>query len=71
MYDNWEDITLIEPSISSGDPTESIGWTHLQSAPVLMQAAIGNGSVPTIGAHVLARGFNASLIEPASRNVMV
>ena len=70
MYDNWEDITLIQALYQQlWDPTESIGWTHLQSAPVLMQAAIGDGSVPTIGAHVLARGFNAGLIEPASRNV--
>ena len=70
MYDNWMDITLIQALYQQlWDPTESIGWTHLQQSPVLMQAAIGDASVPTIGAHVLARGFNASLLQPANRTV--
>ena len=70
MYDDWRDITLIQALYQQlWDPTESIGWTHLQQSPVLMQAAIGDGSVPTIGAHVLARGLDAKLMQPATRNV--
>lgn len=70
MYDDWKDITLIEAVFQQlWDPTESIGWTQKQSAPVLLHAAIGDAGVPTIGAHLLARAYGAELVTPYARKV--
>jgi len=51
------------------DPGESAGWAHAMDKPVLLQAAIGDRSVTTFGAHVLARAWGAALLTPAPRPV--
>ena len=64
MYDNWMDITLIQALYQQlWDPTESIGWTHLQQSPVLMQAQsetpVFRPSVPMYWHGVSMQGFAA------------
>ena len=70
MYADWADITLMIGLFQPlWDPGESGGWVHRMDRPVLMQAAIGDASVPTVGAHVLARSIGAGLADPAPRAV--
>lgn len=70
MYEDWADITLMINLFQPlWDPGESAGWIHRMDRPVLMQAAIGDASVPTVGAHVLARALGAGLADPAPREV--
>ena len=52
------------------DPVESIGWTYRQEKPILIQAAIGDRSVTPIASHMMARAYNAALIEPYNRSIM-
>lgn len=60
------------------DPGESSGYMHMvNQAPlpdtnakdVLLQVAIGDAQVTTLGAHVMARGYGAKLIEDPTREV--
>ncbi len=56
------------------DTGESSGWIHRvanseSSKRVLLQAAIGDRSLSTYGAHVLARAAGAKLLQPAAREV--
>ena len=56
------------------DSGESSGWVHRltesgSSKRVLLQAAIGDRSLSTYGAHVLARAAGAKLLQPAARDV--
>ena len=70
MYEDWADITLMINLFQPlWDPGESGGWIHRMDRPVLMQAAIGDASVPTVGAHVLARSLGAGLAAPSPREV--
>ncbi|MFT5681926.1 MAG: hypothetical protein ACI8RZ_002844 [Myxococcota bacterium] len=70
MYEDWADITLMINLFQPlWDPGESGGWVHRMDRPVLMQAAIGDASVPTIGAHVLAHNLGAGLASPSPRAV--
>ena len=51
------------------EPVESTGWAHRQEKPTLILAGIGDNGVPTIGAQVMARAYDATLIEPFAREV--
>ncbi len=64
------DVSVLIPLMQMlWDPTESGGWANLQETPVLMQAVIGDASVTTLGAHVLARSYGASLVSPETRPI--
>ncbi len=60
------------------EPAEAIGWTDaMQGDPVtgspakdvLLQVAIGDAQVNTLGAHVLARAYGAYSIAPQNRAI--
>ena len=60
------------------DPAESSGWLqsmNQQPGPgatakqVLLQAAIGDAQVTTLGAQVMARSYQASTVAPQTREV--
>lgn len=51
------------------DSTESGGHLSLMDTPVLKQAAIGDASVTTLGAHVMARGYGSALVSPSPRPI--
>ena len=70
MYRDSADITVMEILFEHlWEPVESVGWASAMDKPVLIQAAIGDCSVPTIGAQVMARSYGATLIEPYQREV--
>ena len=80
MYDDWADITLLIGSMQTiWDPGEAAGYAWFvnqksldDATPpkeVLLQAAIGDASVSTLGAHVMARSYGASLVDPPAREV--
>ena len=70
MYSDWRDITLIMGLFQQlWDPAESIGWAHLQDKDVLLQIAIGDPSVPSMGGHMMARAYGATLVEPYNREI--
>ena len=69
-YSDWMDISLLMALMQMlWDPTESAGWARLQDKDVLIQAAIGDASVTTLSAQVMARSFGASLVQPPVRPV--
>ncbi|MEC7988298.1 MAG: hypothetical protein VX278_24235 [Myxococcota bacterium] len=71
MYEDWADITVMEILFQQlWDATESVGWTYRQNKPILIQAAIGDRSVPPLAAHFMARGYRAKLVEPYHRPIM-
>lgn len=60
------------------DAGESSGYLHTitrdplegtEAKAVLLQVAIADAQVTTLGAHVMARGYDAALIEPTARDV--
>jgi hypothetical protein len=57
------------------DPTESAGWLRdlggdaAVPKEVLMQVAIGDAQVTTLGAHVMARALGASTVAPQTREI--
>jgi len=80
IHSDWADTTLSIPLMQMlWDEAEAGGWAHLltergvdEQTPtkqVLLQTAIGDASVTTLGAHVMARAYGASLVEPATRPV--
>ena len=70
MYSDSADITLLQIIFEHfWEPVESVGWAHLQNKSILIQAGIGDKGVPTIGAQVMARAYNATLLEPYNREV--
>ncbi len=79
MYDDWADITVFLTAAQTlWDPGEAAGWAHYVTAPlddtttardVLVHAAIGDASVPSLGAHVMARAYGIPLVTPAPREV--
>lgn len=80
MYDDWADISLLMASFQVlWDEGESAGYTrYLNGEPldettptkeVLIQDAIGYGGVSTLGAHIMARAYGASLVDPIAREV--
>ncbi len=78
-FDDPADITLILALTQMvWDPSESAGWAHHitgnpidGSVPtdkrVLIQAAVGDRSVTTLGAQVMARAVGASTFDPPAR----
>jgi hypothetical protein len=78
-YDDGREIALILALLQAlWDPAESSGYAHamnrtpLPGSPakeVLLQVAIGDAQVTTLGAHVMARSFGAKLVAPATRPV--
>ena len=69
-YTDWMDISLLVPVMQMlWDPTETAGWSHHQDKDVLIQAAIGDAAVTTLAAHVMARSFGGSTLDPAVRDV--
>jgi hypothetical protein len=70
MYRDSSNITVMEILFEQlWEPVESVGWASVMNKPILIQAAIGDKGVPTIGAHVMARAYGATLIEPFNREV--
>lgn len=72
------DIALFIAAIqTSWDPGESAGFASALLDPlpgtpskqVLMQVAIGDAQVPTLGAHIAARAFGASSVSPGVRPI--
>ncbi len=51
------------------DSTESGGHLARMDTPVLKQAAIGDASVTTLGAHVMARSYGSSLVGTPVREI--
>ncbi len=69
-YSDWMDISLLMGLMQMlWDPTESAGWAGLQDKDVLIQSAIGDASVTTLSAQVMARSYGALLMEPSVRPV--
>ncbi len=70
VYSDFADSALALPVLQMlWDPGESAGWVNSMDKPVLVHAAVGDRSVPTLGAHILARSYGASLVAPATRPV--
>ena len=70
MYRDSADITIMEILFEQlWEPVEAVGWASAMNKPVLLHAAIGDNSVPTIGAQVMARSYGAILIDPYQRPV--
>ena len=65
------DVSLfIALSQALWDPTESGGWANqLPDATLLLQDAVGDLSVSTVGAQTLARAAQARLLVPGPRDV--
>ena len=60
------------------EPAEGAGWFHdmnrspadgQQAKDVLLQVAIGDAQVTTLGAHIMARAYGASTVYPQTRAV--
>ena len=68
-------LGLMQTLWDSAEPSgylDSIQKQPLDNTPakdVLIQVAIGDTQVPTLGAHVQSRGIGAGLLQPASRDV--
>jgi hypothetical protein len=80
MYEDWADVSLLMGSLQVlwdvGGPGGYAWFTTQQqldeetpNKEVLIQTAIGDASVPTLGAHIMARAYGARLIEPPVREV--
>ncbi|MFH1465506.1 MAG: hypothetical protein ABIO70_14050 [Pseudomonadota bacterium] len=80
IYDDDLDITLLIALMEMlWDPTEGSGWAWFltqrelgdgtPTKRVLVQDAVGDAQVPTIGAQLSARAWGASLVTPATRPV--
>ena len=80
VFEDWADVSLSLPIMQMlWDEGESGGWAHLvtgrgvtEDTPtksILIQAAIGDASVTTLGSHVMARAYGARLVEPYARPV--
>jgi len=78
-YDDHRQIILNLMAIQTlWDPGESAGWAWamnkepspgIPAKDVLLQVAIGDAQVPTLGAHIQARAFGASTIAPQTRPI--
>ncbi len=79
MYEDWADISvlihLFEVLWATGEtggwsPFLQTGlWDGTPGKEVLMQIAIGDGSVSELGGHLVARTVEATLVEPANRSI--
>lgn len=73
-FDDHRDISLMIALFGAlWEPTESAGWLNdLAADPskrILMQPAIGDPEVSTLGAHVMARSIGAVSLAPQARPV--
>lgn len=78
-YDDQRDIMLLIALFQNlWDPGEGAGWAwamNREPSPtvgakqVLMQVAIGDAQVTTLGAHIQARAFGAATVAPQTRAV--
>lgn len=69
-YLDSREITMILAAVQTlWDPGESGGWAHQLDKPVLLQVAVGDAQVTTLGAHVAARAYGAELVAPGVRPV--
>jgi len=79
-YEDPADIALLVGLAQMlWDPAESAGWARFVTGTtvdadtppkdVLIHAAIGDAGVTTLAAHVMARAFGASLLDPPARDV--
>jgi hypothetical protein len=70
MYEDPADITLFTLLAQMPwDEGETAGYVEMMDKPVLLQGAIGDSSVSTLGLHVMARSFGAALTEEPSREI--
>jgi hypothetical protein len=80
QYDSDLDISLMIGLMQMlWSPGEGSGWAHFfNERPIddqtpakqaLIQVGIGDAQVPTLGAHIQARAWGASLVEPPVREV--
>jgi hypothetical protein len=51
------------------EPAEGAGWFHDMDKDVLLQVAIGDAQVSTLGAQMMARAYGASTVYPQTREV--
>lgn len=78
-FEDHRDIALLIAAFQTvWDPGESAGYAHalardpLPGTPakqVLLQVAIGDAQVTTLGAHVAARAYGAASVAPANRPI--
>lgn len=79
-YEDNVDISLLIALMQMlWDPGESAGWAPFMNQEplddttptktILMQVGIGDAQVPTLGAHITARSYGASLVDPPVRDV--
>ena len=80
QYESDMDISLMIALMQMlWDPGEGSGWAFYMNQraidddtpakQALIQVGIGDAQVPTLGAHIQARAWGASLVEPAVRDV--
>jgi hypothetical protein len=80
MYEDWADISLLLGAMQIiWDPGESAGYAHFltdaavdertPTKDVLIHAGIGDASVTTLGAHIMARAYGADLVDPITRDI--
>jgi hypothetical protein len=78
-FPDQRDIAILLTAMQTlWDPAEAAGWLHqMNDAPiggnppkdVLLQVAVGDSQVTTLGAHIMARGYGATTIAPETRPV--
>ena len=51
------------------EPAQAGGWLHVTDKPALMQVAIGDPQVSTLGAGIMARTLGANTVAPETRPV--
>jgi pimeloyl-ACP methyl ester carboxylesterase len=78
-FDNAHDIELVMALFQQvWDPAEAAGWLKdMNEAPaadntpkdVLLQVAIGDAQVSSLGAHVMARAYGARTVAPETRPI--
>jgi hypothetical protein len=80
QYDSDLDISLMIALMQMlWSPGEGSGWAHFfneqtidemtPAKQALIQVGIGDAQVPTLGAHIQARAWGASLVDPPVRDV--
>ncbi len=78
-YTDQRDISMLLVAMQTlWDPAEAAGWVA-QLGPdnfagnsetrVLMQVAIGDSQVTTLGAHIMSRGYGSVSVSPANRPI--
>lgn len=76
-FDDHRDISLIVVGLTQQlwDPAEPSGWLWemrrdgAEEKEVLLQVAIGDNQVTTLGAHYMARAYGAKSVGPAPREI--